>query len=128
MACCPEGTPRQREGTHAAARRHRRRTPAASLGESRKELRLRFAERQEESRRPVRWPKPAYHLSLHVRSRLAGRLPELLVQYGPYRWWAGASCAARCLVCSLVPGANREDRCLPDAIGMEVPLGLVLRQ
>src|SRR6266487_6807798 len=79
MARGSQKAPGQREAAHTPARRHCRRTPPAPLGQSRKELCLRFAERQENSRRPVRRQKPTHHLSLHVWSGLAGGLPQLLL-------------------------------------------------
>lgn len=38
-------------------------------------------------------------VALHVRTGLGGRLPELLLQHGPYGWSTGASGAARRIVC-----------------------------
>src|SRR5437879_769012 len=80
VACSSQKTIGQREAAHTPARCTCRRAPPASLGQSRKELCLRFAERQENSRRPVRRQKPTHHLSLHVWSGLAGGLPQLFVQ------------------------------------------------
>src|SRR6266849_5711682 len=42
MACGPEETTGQREATHSRGRRNRCRAPPASMGETRKELYLRF--------------------------------------------------------------------------------------
>ena len=54
MARGSQKAPGQREAAHTPARRYCRRTPPASLGQSRKELCLRFAEREENSSRSVR--------------------------------------------------------------------------
>jgi Bacterial protein of unknown function (DUF899) len=49
--------------------------------------------------------KSQLRLSLHVRSGLARRVPELLVQDGSHGRRIGASCAARRFLCSSFPSA-----------------------
>src|SRR5438552_7815519 len=84
MARGSQKAPGQREAAHTPARRHCRRTPPASLGQSRKELCLRFAKRQENASRPLRRPKPADRVPLHVWPGVAGGLPQLLLQHGSH--------------------------------------------
>ena len=50
-----------------------------AVGESRKEIRIRWRERQRNSGGPVRRAQPTDRVSLHVRSGMEGRMPELLV-------------------------------------------------
>src|SRR6266700_5880898 len=99
MAFGSKDTAGQREAAHARARRNRRRTAPATLGESRKELRFRRTEREGDARGPFRRQEPADYLPLHVLSRLAGGLPELFVQHGPHGRRARASGATRRVVC-----------------------------
>ena len=74
----PQGAAREGEGAHPAARRAEPAAPRAALGEGREELRLRGAGRQGDARGSLRRPQPADRLSLHVRSGVAGGLPQLL--------------------------------------------------
>src|ERR1700730_3262266 len=118
MACGPQETTGEREAAHPRARRPRRRTPPASLGQSRKELRFRFTGWQENSRRSLRRKKPAHHLSLHVRTGVERRLPQLLFQHGSYGWRARAFGATRRLLRGGFSSANVEDRTLQKALGL----------
>src|SRR5207248_792935 len=68
MARGAQGTARQRKETHTRPRRACRRAAQTSLGQGRKELRLRFAKREENVGRAFRRPQPAHDLPLHVRS------------------------------------------------------------
>ncbi len=73
-----QGASRRREGLHQGARRLEPKAPRTALGESRKELCVRHAERQTDIGRSVRRQEPADRLSLHARSGLGSGLSELL--------------------------------------------------
>src|SRR2546430_4834632 len=126
MARGSQKAPGQREAAHTPARRHCRRTPPASLGQSRKELCLRFAKRQEDASRPLRRPKPADRVSLHVWPGVARGLSQLLLQHGSHGRRTCASGPARCLVCGGFSSADFQDRSLLEKNGLEIPLGFVL--
>src|ERR1700680_2212685 len=98
MACGSQGTSGQGEAAHARARRARCGTAQASVGQGRKELRFRRAEREGDARRPFQRQEPADYLPLDVRSGLEGSLPQLLIQHGSYGWRAGTSGATRRVV------------------------------
>src|SRR6267154_2259286 len=85
MACRTKGIVEEREGVHAAARPVKPAAPGYALGKSREVLHVRWPEWQRNARRSFRRPKPAHCLSLHVRSGLEGRLPELLFHFRSYR-------------------------------------------
>src|SRR5437870_614867 len=112
MARGSQKAPGQREAAHTPARRHCRRTPPASLGQGRKELCLRFAKRQENASRPLRRPKPADRVPLHVWPGVAGGLPQLLLQHGSHGRRTCASGATRRLLCRCFPGADFQNRSL----------------
>src|SRR2546425_12883545 len=78
MARGSEKAPGQREAAHTPARRHCRRKPPASLGQSRKELCLRFAKRQDNASRPLRRRKPADRGAPYVWPRMVGGLAPVL--------------------------------------------------
>src|SRR5438105_209212 len=112
MARGSQKAPGQREAAHMPARRHCRRTPPASLGQSRKELCLRFAKRQDNASRPLRRPKPADRVPLHVWPGVAGGLPQLLLQHGSHGRRTCASGATKRLLCRCFPGADFQNRSL----------------
>src|SRR5258708_3945731 len=127
MACGSQEATGKREAANARARRSRRRTPAASLGQSRKELCFRFSRWQENSLRSFRWQGPAHHLSLHVRAGVERRLPQLLIQHGSYGWRSGAFGAARRLLLGGFTSAVVQNRAIQKAPGLAVSMGLVVR-
>src|SRR5260370_24081106 len=128
MACGSQKIAGEGEATHARARRSSCRTPAASLGQSRKKLRFRRAEREGDARGSFRRQKPADYLPPHVRSGLAGGLPELLVQYGPHGRRAGSSGATRRVICGDLTSGLSEDRGVQEAYGLALQLGVFERQ
>src|SRR6266700_3202914 len=81
-------------------------------GQSRKELCLRFAKRQENASRPLRRPKPADRVPLHVWPGVAGGLPQLLLQHGSHGRRTCASGATRRLLGRCFPGADFQNRSL----------------
>ena len=85
MDSAAQGTAEEGEGAHAAPGPIKRRTPRASLGASGKELRLRSSRRKGIIGGPLWRTQSTGHLSLHVRTGLEGRLPELLFRVRPYR-------------------------------------------
>ena len=93
-----------------------------------KSLRVRHAGRQEDAGRPVRGPQPAHRQVLHAGAGPEGRLRRLLVRGRPRRRHAGASAEPRRLLRRGRAGAAGRDRGLQDAHGLELPLGLLLRQ
>src|SRR5712664_255231 len=84
MACRAKGVVEEGEGVLAASRRTGPAAPGTSLGKSRQGLCVRWAEGQGDSDRSLRRAKPIDRVSLHARSGLEGRLPELLVHFGSY--------------------------------------------
>src|SRR6266852_5332137 len=84
MACRAQGVVEEGEGVLAASRRTGPAAPGAALGESRENLHVRRAEGEGDAGRCLRRAKPIDRVSLHARSGLEGRLPELLVPFGSY--------------------------------------------
>src|SRR5207249_8192592 len=69
----------ERKEVLETARRIEPSTSQAAVGQNRKAIRFRRADRQGDTRRFVLRQEPAPHLSFHVRAGLEGRLPPLLV-------------------------------------------------
>ena len=74
---------------------------------------------------PVRRPKPAAHLPLHVRTELRGRLPDQLVHRGHHRWAHPAPECARRDDDPRVGRPHREAAGVQAPHGLEHPLGVV---
>src|SRR6516165_4080765 len=123
-----ESLSRRGENVHPRPRRAGAQAPRIAVGESRQELRLRYARRQAIARRSVRWQKPANRLSLYAGTRLGSRLPELLVSGRPLRWRRRSSGATGRLVSRRVAGAAVGNPSLPAPDGMALQLGVVVRQ
>src|SRR5258706_3859599 len=83
MAPPPKTPPPKKKRAHPPRRPNRHPAPPAPLDPCRKKLLLRRLPRQSFPRRSLRPPQPAPHLPLHVRPRLAGRLPKLLLRLRP---------------------------------------------
>src|SRR5258708_5782115 len=99
--------------------------PGTSLGKSRQGLCVRWAEGQGDTRGSLRRAKPIDRVSLYARPGLEGRLPELLVHFGPYRWQRGASGSARREARGGLASAAGADRGVQEADGLAVSLGVV---
>ena len=78
MASSAGRAPRQGEGSHAGARRARRRAPPAAAGPDREGVRLRRPGRQGRAARPVRGAQATAPLPLHVRAEPGRGLRRLL--------------------------------------------------
>src|SRR2546421_8138153 len=85
MAYRPQETSGERKEVLDTARRIEPSTSQAALGQNRKGIRFRRANRQGDTRRFVLRQEPASHLSLHVRAGLEGRVLSLLVLGRPFR-------------------------------------------
>src|SRR5579863_2311905 len=72
----------ERKRIHAPARRIEPAAARDAVGESRQEVRLRWAEGQADVGRAVRRAGPADPLSIHVRAGMEGRMSELLLHLG----------------------------------------------
>src|SRR2546427_3210979 len=83
MGCRAQRAVEQGEGVLSPARRAEQAAPRTPVGEGREGLRLRRSERQGDACRSFRREKPVDCVSLHVRTWLGGRLPKLLVPFGP---------------------------------------------
>ena len=111
-----------------AARRAQRRAPPHADGQGREGLRLHRPRRRGEPARPVRGPAAADPRPLHVRPGVGGRLPELLGRRGrDVRGPARAPGRPRHHARLRLARADREDRGLQGAQGLDLPLVLVLR-
>src|SRR5215211_5981120 len=132
----PQGAAGEGEGAHPHARPGQRRPASAADGPHRQAVRVRGPGRDGGPARPVRRPPAAGDASLHVdqrhrrrRHRAAprGRLPELLLRRRRHQQ---PEAAARSQHHSRgrVAGAVREDRRVPRADGLDVPVVLLLRQ
>src|SRR5271155_345661 len=84
MDCGAHGVVEQGEGIHAAARRTEPAAAGIALGKGEEGIRVRRAHGQRDARRSLWRQKPAADLSLHARSGMGGRLPELLVCGGSF--------------------------------------------
>src|SRR5207237_3253403 len=126
MARGSQKAPGQREAAHTPARRHCRRTSPASLGQSRKELCLRFAKRQDNASRALRRPKPADRVPLHVWPGVAGGLPQLLLQHGSHGRRTCASGATTRRLRRGLPRSALENPSPQQKNAEELPLGLLL--
>src|SRR5579871_865163 len=79
MARRPQGIFAERKGINPSSRSSQQAAPRTPLGKSRKELRFRRPQRQTIARRTLRRTQPVARLSLHARSRLGRRLPQLFL-------------------------------------------------
>src|SRR5258708_13244531 len=95
MGCRAKRVVEKGEGVLAATRRTEPAAPGAALGKSRQGLCVRWAEGQGDTGGSLRRAKPIDRVSLYARPGLEGRLPELLVHFGPYPCQRGASGSAR---------------------------------
>ena len=128
MARRAQGAAGQGEGFQPARVTPQRRAARPALGQGREELCVRRPGRQGNAGRPVRRAQPAHRLSLHARSRLEGRLPELLVPRRPFRRRRDPPRPARRDADRRFARAARRDRGLQEAHGLEVQMGVVVRQ
>src|SRR5207253_10427670 len=84
MARGAQGTARQRKETHTRPRRACRRAAQTSLGQGRKELRLRFAKREENVGRAFRRPQPAHDLPLQDRKSTRLNSSHVAISYAVF--------------------------------------------
>ena len=113
----------QGEGADAGARCAGGGAAQAADGADRQGLRPRRNGRQGEPARPVPGAPPAPPLPLHVRTQSRGGLLHVCRPGRPPR----ASQRARHLVRRRLQGADRQDRGLPTAHGMDFPVGVLDR-
>src|SRR5215204_4497693 len=125
MASSPLRAARQGEGAHACSRCARRGATPAADGAGREGVRLRRAGRQGDAARPLRGTPTADRLQLHVRPEPGRRLRRLLHGRRPDPP-PGASPCPRYLVRARLARADREDRAVPQADGLDDPLVLVV--
>ena len=118
----------QGKGCHPRTRRARRRTsPAAEVRIEEADYVLEGAGRQGDPARPVRGRTPAAPLSLHVRPEPRRGLPRLLDVRRPDRP-PGPPARARHVLRARLARADREDRGVPQADGLDDPVVLVVRE
>src|SRR5258708_9715141 len=118
MGCRAKRVVEKGEGVLAATRRTEPAAPGAALGKSRQGLCVRWAEGQGDSGGSLRRAKPVDCVSLYARPGLEGRLPELLVHFGPYRWQRGAPGGARREAGGGLASAAGPDRGVQEAGGV----------
>ena len=123
-----QGASCRREGLYPRPRRAKPQASRAALGKGRQELRVRRPKRQRDFGRPVRRQKPADRLPLHARSRLGGRLQELLAACRSLRRLGHPSGATRRRFRRGVAGAARANREIQAAHGLAFQMGVVVRQ
>ena len=112
---------------HARGRRARRAAAHAPLDTRREGLRLRHAGGARHAGRALRREEPARRLPLHVRPRLEAGLPPLLVLGRQLRRRRRAPRPPRHRLPRRLQHRAREDRGVPAADGLAVPLGLLAR-
>src|SRR2546423_14581436 len=97
------------------------------MGEDRKELCLRRTQWYPDARRPVRWPRSAHHLSLHVRPWLERRMPELFLSCGFLRRREAAFGPKRYDPGRRITSHLAGNRGVQGAHGLAVPVGVIVR-
>ena len=128
MAGRPAGAARGREGADPAQRRTRAQAAGTALGPDRQGVPLRDRRGPGFARRSLRRTLAAAHLPLHVRARLHGRVPVLLGDRGRLRRVRRPPRESRRHALRRVAGAARETAGVQAADGLELPLGVVVRQ
>src|SRR6266700_1297034 len=124
----PAGAARGREGADAARRRAGAAAAAAALGPDRPGVPLRDRRRHGVPRRSFPGTLAAARLSLHVRARVRRRVPVLLGDRGRLRRLRRPPRQPRRHALRGVAGSARETAGLPAADGLELPLGVLVRQ
>ena len=114
-----------REGAHPPQRRARARAARAALGADREGVQLRDRRGDQDARRALRRPLAAARLPLHVRPRLRGGLPGLLVERRHLQRRRPAPERPRRHVALRLARAAREAAGVQAAHGLDVPLGVV---
>jgi hypothetical protein len=128
VACRPAGAARGREGADPAQRRAGAAAAGAALGADRQGVPLRDRRGHGVPRRSVHRTLAAAHLSLHVRARLHRRVPVLLGDRRRLRRLRRPPRQSRRHALRGVAGSARETAGLQAADGLELPLGVVVRQ
>ena len=128
VACGPAGAARGREGADAAQRRAGAAAAGAALGPHRQGVPLRDRRGHSVPRRSLQRTLAAAHLSLHVRARLHGRVSVLLGDRGRLRRLRRPPRESRRHALRGVAGSAREAAGVQAADGLELPLGVVVRQ
>jgi hypothetical protein len=116
------------EGADAAQRRARQAAAGAALGSDRQGVPLRNRRGERFAGRPLPRTLAAARLPLHVRPRLHGRVSVLLGDRGRVRRLCRPPRASRRRVHRGVAGAAREAAGVQAADGLELPLGVVVRE
>src|SRR2546425_7429084 len=128
MAWGPAGAARGREGADAAQRRTGAVAAGAALGSNRQGVPLRDRRGHSVPRRSLQRTLAAPHLSLHVRARVHGWVSVLLRHRGWLRRLRRPPRESRRHALRGVAGSARETAGVQAAHGLELPLGVFVRQ
>ena len=128
MAGRPAGAARGREGADAAQRRAGPAPAGAAVGPDRRGVPLRDRPGPGVTRRSLRRPLAAARLPLHVRARVHGRVPVLLGDRGRLQRLGRPPRESRRHAVRGVAGPARETAGVQAADGLELPLGVLVRQ
>src|SRR3984885_5577851 len=128
MDCGSQGAAEKGKGIRPTARRAERRTAQTAMGENYEELCFRSTRWHRDAGGSIRWAQPTGYLPLHVRTRLAGGLPELLVRVRPYRGRDSASGGPRRDDGDGLTRASGQNRGVQEAHGLALQVGVLLRQ
>ena len=116
------------EGAHAAQRRAGAAAAGAAMGSDRQGVSIRDRRGERLAGGPLPRALAAPRLSLHVRARLHGRMPVLLGDRGRLQRLRRPPGEPRRDAVGGVPGAAREAAGVQAADGVDVSLGVVVRQ
>jgi hypothetical protein len=128
VACGPAGAARGREGADAAERRAGAPAAGAALGPDGQGVPLRHRQRHGVPRRSLQRTVAAPRLPLHVRARVHGGMSVLLGNRGWLRRLRRPPRESRRHALRGVAGSARETAGVQAANGLELPLGVVVRQ
>src|SRR5207302_6245549 len=116
------------EGANAAQRRAGAAAAGAAVGSDRQEVSIRDRRGERLAGRPLQRALAAPHLSLHVRARVHGRVSVLLSDRGRVRRLCRPPGQPRRHAFSGIAGASREAASVQAADGVDVSVGVLVRQ